>query len=206
MAAPSTRPGASATTDASLHEVMLWVAAETHGDTRQPSACVMLGAEDGSRHSGQATSMTDPEIDESLQALVTAERVAGCRAPLGPLVEWSALRLLPRGMVEVGAWPPETSRHVLPSGCGLWDGRDAPMLAHIAVRGPFERVRSVPTDMYRGAMEDIFPNVPVSRVDGYWSLMALKDAALIAGTDLAHRGWRSVAVTSLGASLVSRMR
>ena len=107
------------------------------------------------------------------------------------------------GHVEVGAWPPEDSRHLLPTGCALWDRRDAPLLAHIVVRGPFGHVPCVPSDIYfGGAQQDVFPNVPVSRVDGYWSLMALRDGALIAGTGAGHRGWRS----SAGAALVGRMR
>jgi hypothetical protein len=185
---------------------MLWVAAQTNGDAHSPCPSITLGVDNGSRHSGQATSMTDPELDRALQALVTFERVVGRREARGSLVEWRALRLLPHGMVEVGAWPPEDSRHLLPTGGALWDGRDAPLLAHIVVRGPFERVPCVPCDIYFGATQDVFPNVPISRVEGYWSLMALRDAALIAGTDDGHRGWRSVAATSVGATLVSRMR
>ncbi len=185
---------------------MLWVAAQTNGDAHSPRPSITLGVDAGSRHSGQATSMTDPEIDRALQALVTFERVVGRRDARGSLVEWQALRLLPHGMVEVGAWPPEDSRHLLPTGAALWDGRDAPLLAHIVVRGPFERVPCVPRDIYYGAAQDIFPDVPISRLEGYWSLMALRDAALIAGTDDGRRGWRSVAATSIGASLVSRMR
>lgn len=206
MAAPPARPGAPAFGKASFHKVMLWVAAQTDGDAHAPRSSITLGADSGSRHSGQGTSMTDREIDRSLQALVTFERVAGRREARGSLGEWRALRLLPHGMVEVGAWPPEDARHLLPTGCALWDGRDAPLLAHIAVRGPFEHVPCVPSDIYFGAAQDIFPNVPVSRVDGYWSLMALRDGALIAGTDEGHRGWRSVAATSTGAALASRMR
>ena len=185
---------------------MLWVAALTDGDAHAPRPSITLGADSESRHSSRGTSMTDPEIDRSLQTLVAFERVAGRREARGSLVEWHALRLLPQGMVEVGAWPPEDSRHLLPTGCALWDGRDAPLLAHIVVWGPFEHVPCVPSDISLGAAQDIFPNVPVSRVDGYWSLMALRDGALIAGIEEGHRGWRSVAATSIGASLVSRMR
>ena len=206
VAAPTVRPGARALGRASYREVMLWVAAQTNGDAHSPRPSITLGVDAGSRHGGQATSMTDPEIDRALQALVTFERVVGRRDARGSLVEWHALRLLPHGMVEVGAWPPEDSRHLLPTGGALWDGRDAPLLAHIVVRGPFERVPSVPRDMDYGATQDIFPDVPISRLEGYWSLMALRDAGLIAGTDDGHRGWRSVAATSIGASLVSRMR
>jgi len=36
--------------------------------------------------------------------------------------------------------------------------------------------------------------------------MALRDGALIAGTEEEHRGWRSVAATSAGSALVGRMR
>jgi len=187
----------------SFHEVMLWVAAQTDGDAHAPRPSVTLGADGGS---GQATAMPDPELDRSLQALVTFGRVAGRREARGSLVEWRALRLLPQGMVEVGAWPPEDSRHRLPTGCALWDRRDAPLLAHIVVRGPFGHVPCVPSDIYLGATQDVFPNVPVSRVDGYWSLMALRDGALIAGTEEEHRGWRSVAATSAGSALVGRMR
>jgi hypothetical protein len=206
MAAPTVRPGAPALGRATYHEVMRWVAAQTDGDAQSPRPCVTLGADVGSRHSGQATSMTDPEIDRALQALMTFGRVAGRRDARRSVVEWRALRLLPHGMVEVGAWPPEHSRHLLPTGCALWDGRDAPLLAHVVVRGPFEHVPCVPSDIHYGAVDDIFPNVPVSRLEGYWSLMALRDAALVAGADAGHRGWRSVAATGVGASLVSRMR
>jgi hypothetical protein len=206
MAVPPVRSGAPASGRPSFHELMLWVAAQTDGDAHAPRPTITLGADGGSRHSGRATSMTDPEIDRSLQTLVAFERVAGRREARGSLVEWHALRSLPQGMVEVGAWPPEDARHLLPTGCALWDGRDAPLLAHIAVRGPFEHVPCVPSDSYPGAAQDIFPNVPVSRVDGYWSLMALRDGALIAGIEDGHRGWRAVAATRIGASLVSRMR
>jgi len=185
---------------------MLWVAAQTSGDAQSPRPNVRLGTDDGSRQSGRATSMTDLELDRALQALVTFERVAGRRDARGALVEWHALRLLPQGMVEVGAWPPEDARHLLPTGCALWDGRDAPLLAHVAVRGPCDHVACVPSDDYYGAAQHVFPDVAVSRVEGYWSLMALRDAALIAGTDAAHRGWRSVAATGSGASLAGRMR
>jgi hypothetical protein len=203
MAAPPARPRAARFGKASFHEVMLWVAAQTDGDAHAPRPSVTLGADGGS---GQATAMPDPELDRSLQALVTFGRVAGRREARGSLVEWRALRLLPQGMVEVGAWPPEDSRHRLPTGCALWDRRDAPLLAHIVVRGPFGHVPCVPSDIYFGATQDVFPNVPVSRVDGYWSLMALRDGALIAGTEEEHRGWRSVAATSAGSALVGRMR
>jgi hypothetical protein len=206
MAAPSARPRAPGFGKASFHEVMLWVAAQTDGDAHAPRASITLGADGASRHSGPAASMADPELDRSLQALVTFGRVAGRREARGSLVEWRALRLLPQGMVEVGAWPPEDSRHRLPTGCALWDRRDAPLLAHIVVRGPFGHVACVPSDISFEAAQDVFPNVPVSRVDGYWSLMALRDGALIAGTEEGHRGWRSVAATSAGASLVARMR
>jgi hypothetical protein len=203
MAAPPARPRAARFGKASFHEVMLWVAAQTDGDAHAPRPSVTLGADGGS---GQATAMPDPELDRSLQALVTFGRVAGRREARGSLVEWRALRLLPQGMVEVGAWPPEDSRHRLPTGCALWDRRDAPLLAHIVVRGPFGHVPCVPSDIYFGATQDVFPNLPVSRVDGYWSLMALRDGALIAGTEEEHRGWRSVAATSAGSALVGRMR
>ena len=203
MAAPPARPRAARFGKASFHEVMLWVAAQTDGDAHAPRPSVTLGADGGS---GQATAMPDPELDRSLQALVTFGRVAGRREARGSLIEWRALRLLPQGMVEVGAWPPEDSRHRLPTGCALWDRRDAPLLAHIVVRGPFGHVPCVPSDIYFGATQDVFPNVPVSRVDGYWSLMALRDGALIAGTEEEHRGWRSVAATSAGSALVGRMR
>jgi len=203
MAAPPARPRAARFGKASFHEVMLWVAAQTDGDAHAPRPSVTLGADGGS---GQATAMPDPELDRSLQALVTFGRVAGRREARGSLVEWRALRLLPQGMVEVGAWPPEDSRHLLPTGCALWDRRDAPLLAHIVVRGPFGHVPCVPSDIYFGATQDVFPNLPVSRVDGYWSLMALRDGALIAGTEEEHRGWRSVAATSAGSALVGRMR
>jgi len=183
--------------------VMLWVAAQTDGDAHAPRPSVTLGADGGS---GEATAMPDPELDRSLQALVAFGRVAGRREARGSLIEWRALRLLPQGMVEVGAWPPEDSRHRLPTGCALWDRRDAPLLAHIVVRGPFGHVPCVPSDIYFGATQDVFPNLPVSRVDGYWSLMALRDGALIAGTEEEHRGWRSVAATSAGSALVGRMR
>ena len=203
MAAPPARPRAARFGKASFHEVMLWVAAQTDGDAHAPRPSVTLGADGGS---GQATAMPDPELDRSLQALVTFGRVAGRREARGSLIEWRALRLLPQGMVEVGAWPPEDSRHLLPTGCALWDRRDAPLLAHIVVRGPFGHVPCVPSDIYFGATQDVFPNLPVSRVDGYWSLMALRDGALIAGTEEEHRGWRSVAATSAGSALVGRMR
>ena len=203
MAAPPARPRAARFGKASFHEVMLWVAAQTDGDAHAPRPSVTLGADGGS---GQATAMPDPELDRSLQALVTFGRVAGRREARGSLIEWRALRLLPQGMVEVGAWPPDDSRHRLPTGCALWNRRDAPLLAHIVVRGPFGHVPCVPSDIYFGATQDVFPNVPVSRVDGYWSLMALRDGALIAGTEEGHRGWRSVAATSAGAALVGWMR
>ena len=203
MAAPPARPRAARFGKASFHEVMLWVAAQTDGDAHAPRPSVTLGADGGS---GEATAMPDPELDRSLQALVTFGRVAGRREARGSLIEWRALRLLPQGMVEVGAWPPEDSRHRLPTGCALWDRRDAPLLAHIVVRGPFGHVPCVPSDIYFGATQDVFPNLPVSRVDGYWSLMALRDGALIAGTEEEHRGWRSVAATSAGSALVGRMR
>ena len=203
MAAPPARPRAARFGKASFHEVMLWVAAQTDGDAHAPRPSVTLGADGGS---GQATAMPDPELDRSLQALVTFGRVAGRREARGSLIEWRALRLLPQGMVEVGAWPPDDSRHRLPTGCALWDRRDAPLPAHIVVRGPFGHVPCVPSDIYFGATQDVFPNVPVSRVDGYWSLMALRDGALIAGTEEEHRGWRSVAATSAGSALVGRMR
>ena len=203
MAAPPARPRAARFGKASFHEVMLWVAAQTDGDAHAPRPSVTLGADGGS---GEATAMPDPELDRSLQALVAFGRVAGRREARGSLIEWRALRLLPQGMVEVGAWPPEDSRHRLPTGCALWDRRDAPLLAHIVVRGPFGHVPCVPSDIYFGATQDVFPNLPVSRVAGYWSLMALRDGALIAGTEEEHRGWRSVAATSAGSALVGRMR
>jgi len=206
MAAPTARTGAPAVGRGHYREVMRWVVAQTSGDAHAPRETVTLGTDDGSRHGGQSTPLTDPELDRALQTLVTYERVAGRREAQGALVEWRALRLLPHGMVEVGAWPPEESRHLLPTGCALWDGRDAPLLAHIAARGPFERVPCAASDNSYRAIRDIFPNVPISRVEGYWSLLALRDALLIAGTDEGARGWRSVAVTTTGACLVSRMR
>ena len=206
MAAPTARLGAPRFGRAPYHDVMLWVAAQTSGDAHSPRPVVTLGTGDGSVQRGRATAMSDPDLDRTLQALVTFERVAGRRDAHGSAVEWHGLRLLPQGMVEVGAWPPEDGRHRLPTGCGLWDGRDAPLLAHVAVRGPFERVPCIPSDDVYGASEDIFPNVPISRVEAYWSLMALRDAELVAGVDEGHRGWRSVAATPAGATLFSRMR
>src|SRR4051812_15160491 len=100
MAAPTARPGAPASARASYHELMRWVVAQTNGDAHSPRACITLGADNGSRHSGQATSMSDPEIDRALQELVTFERVAGRRDARGSRVEWRGLRLLPHGMVE----------------------------------------------------------------------------------------------------------
>lgn len=173
-----------------------------------PRAVITLATtagEPGARLGEQRTSMPDRDLDRVLQLLQNTGHVGACRVPENGSCRWLYLRLLPPGLVEVGAWPAPAARTRLPSGCTMWDGRDAPMLGWLAARGPLPVVRCAPTDGAPDARESVGRGFPLTRVDAYWSLLALRDAELVSGSDDGAAGWRDVAVTPEGRDLAARL-
>ena len=153
----------------------------------------------------QGTSMPDRDLDRVLQLLHGTGHIGALRTTVNGWSRWQFLRLLPPGLVEVGAWPAPAARTGLPSGCTVWDGRDAPMLGWVAAHGPLPELRCAPTVGAPGAREHLERGFPLTRVDAYWSLLALRDAELVSGTDDGAEGWRHVAVTPTGRELAERL-
>jgi hypothetical protein len=149
--------------------------------------------------------MPDRDLDRVLQLLQGTGHVGALRTTGNGRARWQYLRLLPPALVEVGAWPAPAARIGLPSGGTVWDGRDAPMLGWVAARGPLPVVRCAPTDGAPGAREHLERGFPLTRVDAYWSLLALRDADLVSGTDDGADGWRHVGVTPAGRELAGRL-
>jgi hypothetical protein len=162
--------------------------------------------EPAARHGHQRTSMPDRELDRVLQLLLSTGHVGARRMPGEGCCRWQYLRLRPPGLEEVGAWPAPDERTRIPSGCDVWDGRDAPLLRYLAERGPMAAVDCAPTDGAPGARDPLFADLDVTRVEAYWSLLALRDAELVGGTDRGEAGWRDVAVTGRGRELAARLR
>jgi hypothetical protein len=157
------------------------------------------------RHGHQRTSMPDRELDRVLQLLLSTGHVGARRVAGDGCCRWQYLRLRPPGLEEVGAWPAPDARAGIPTGCDVWDARDAPMLGYLAARGPLPVVDCTPTDDAPGARDPLFAGLPVTRVDAYWSLLALCDAELVGGIDDGEAGWREVAVTGGGRDLAARL-
>jgi hypothetical protein len=150
--------------------------------------------------------MPDRELDRVLQLLLSTGHVGARRMAGDGCCRWQYLRLRPPGLEEVGAWPAPAERSRVPSGCTVWDDRDAPLLRYLAERGPLAVVACTPTERSPGARDPLFADLPVTRVDAYWSLLALRDAELVGGTDAGEAGWRDVAVTPGGRELAARLR
>jgi len=153
----------------------------------------------------QDTSMSDRELDRVLEFLAQTGHIAGVREPGVGCARWRRLRLLSPGLTAVGAWPPAEERHLLPTGCARWDGRDAPLLGHIAARGPLGTVPCRPAGGTSGAHDALRDALPLTPVDVYWSLVTLRDAELVSGVDCGEAGWRDVRVTERGRALAERM-
>jgi hypothetical protein len=157
------------------------------------------------RHGHQRTSMPDRELDRVLQLLLSTGHVGARRTAGDGCCRWQYLRLRPPGLEAVGAWPAADERARVPSGCDVWDARDAPLLRYLAARGPLPVVDCAPTDGAPGARDPLFTGLPVTRVGAYWSLLALRDAELVSGIDGGEEGWRDVAVTGGGRELAARL-
>jgi hypothetical protein len=189
----------------SCSRALSWVAELTAFDRVAPRAVVCLSMQTSAHDAHQDTSMSDRELDRVLELLAHTGHVGGVREPAGGFVRWRRLRLLPAGLREVGAWPAESQRHRLPTGCSVWDGRDAPMLGHLADAGPFAQVACRPTGVPGSREAPMFAALPITRVDAYWSLHALRDAELIGGRDDGAAGWQEVHVTAAGRALARRL-
>src|SRR4051812_24356912 len=185
-------------------EALGWVAATTSNGRASPRVVIALAdvlGDPAARRGEQDTSMPDRDLDRVLQFLLSTGYLAADRTSGGGCARWRYLRLLPLGMVAAGAWPEPAMRARLPTGCTAWDGRDAPVLGYVAATGPLPVVACAPTNGSPYAGDDLFEGLPVTRVDGYWSLLALRDAGLVGGADRGPAGWRDVSATAAGREL-----
>jgi hypothetical protein len=188
-------------------ETLLWVAGLTSCNPGAPRSVVHLSdlqseSVAGAGFGEQSTSMSDSELDRVLEFLTQTGHVGGVREPGVGCTRWRMLRLRPSGLTAIGEWPPAEDRYPLPTGCALWDGRDAPLLGHVAAHGPLDVVACRPTGAPEGVL---FRDLPLTPVDGYWSLVALRDAELVSGDDRGPAGWQHVRATDAGIALAGLM-